>query len=268
VTAETADALSWVSRLLGVALLVNTLERCASLALLTRTGILSGPNVIDFLGMQPGAPLLTTLARVLSPGWVVVGLLSLRTIASGALLVVPVAAPGWRLTVLTAAALELALIARIPLGRDGSEQMNAVSLAGLAGACLDLDGWGPQLGLGFIGAQLLLAYWVAGIAKLGGAPWRTGDAVGRILVTNTFGYPPLGRFLLRHPPLNRVAGWSVIVAELAFPVLIFLEGWPGVAALAGGIAFHAAGAVFMGLNGFLLSFVAAYPAVWWLARSW
>jgi hypothetical protein len=266
VTPETADALSWVSRLLGLALLVNTLERWSSVALLTRTGMLSGPNVIDFLSFQPGGFLLPAVARALSPRWVVVSLLSLRTTVSGALLGLPAAAPGWRAAVLTAAALELTLLVRIPLGRDGSEQMNAVILGGLAAACLDLDGWGPHVGLGFVAAQTLLAYWVAGVAKLAGAPWRTGEAVGQILVTNTYGCPPIGRFLLRHPPLNRVAGWSVIVAELAFPVLIVAGGWYGVAALVGGLAFHTAGAVLMGLNGFLFSFLAAYPAVWWLAR--
>jgi hypothetical protein len=120
-----------------------------------------------------------------------------------------------------------------------------------------------RIALGFIAAQLCLAYGASGVAKLFGRPWRSGTAVQGILHT-TFGHAGMARSGVdRWPSAGKALTWFVIAFEIVFPVGILLGGWIALVALATAAIFQASIAVSMGLNRFALWFLAAFPATAW-----
>ncbi|HTD58196.1 MAG TPA: hypothetical protein VK672_04820 [Solirubrobacteraceae bacterium] len=159
------------------------------------------------------------------------------------------------------------LYMRNQLGLDGSDQMMLVVCTGVAIALLVPDHGAQVLAIDYMAAQLLLSYAVAGVAKAISPSWRSGRAITGILSTIGYGSPPVGAFLKRHSPLALAACWSVIVFECSAPLLILL-GTPGaLAIIAVGLGFHVSIALLMGLNNFLWSFGATYPALLFLAHS-
>jgi hypothetical protein len=191
--------------------------------------------------------------------------------ASVLLIAAGVRTPAWLIPAgLATAAILLArmlLYMRNQLGLDGSDQMTLVVCTGMAVALLVPDHGAQVLALDYVAAQLLLSYAVAGIAKAISPAWRSGEAIAGILSTIGYGSPSVGAFLKRNPPIARAACWAVIVFECSAVVLI-LFGTPGaVAIIVIGLGFHISIAVLMGLNNFLWSFGAAYPALLFLAHS-
>lgn len=172
----------------------------------------------------------------------------------------------WLLAGLTLVLLWLLLLhnARSIFGLDGAHHMNTVILlaAGLL-LCTSPGSLVAKIGVGFIGAQAVLAYVVSGVAKLMDSSWRNGEAIAGIMSTTTYGHAWLGRWLRRHPKVSLLGCWVVIVTECAFVVVPFADGPLLMVMLAGGLLFHLGTAVFMGLNGFLFAFVATYPAIVW-----
>jgi uncharacterized membrane protein (DUF485 family) len=90
-----------------------------------------------------------------------------------------------------------------------------------------------------------------------------------VLSTLSYGHSGAARAFRWSRGLSRIGCWSIIVFEMSFS-LVLLAGHRGLlGVLALGAAFHLACAVLMGLNCFLWSFVATYPAViftWALVR--
>ena len=154
----------------------------------------------------------------------------------------------------------------IPYGRDGSDELGRVLTITAAIAFVFAgETYVARVALGFIAAQLCLAYVASALAKLFGRPWRSGTAVPGILHT-AFGHPGIARSALdRWPSAGKGLTWLVVSFELAIPVGLVLGGWPAVVALAGAAAFHVGIAVFMGLNRFVPWFFAAFPAAAWAA---
>lgn len=136
----------------------------------------------------------------------------------------------------------------------GSDAMTLVVLLGLA---LARTPWlRPQIGLGYIAAQLVLSYFLAGVYKLRGADWRDGSALPALLRL-----PQYRAQLVLPAWLARWSGYAVIAWECAFP-LAFLDRRLALGAMALGIGFHAFNAAVLGLNRFLWAWLAAYPALW------
>src|SRR5215472_4586316 len=104
------------------------------------------------------------------------------------------------LLVATAIALHMAL----PLGHDGADQMVTVVLASCAISRLLSTDTGKGLCLGFIAAQVCLAYVASGVAKLTSAQWRSGECLPHLLSTRQYGAVWAGRFLKLHFKLCRV----------------------------------------------------------------
>jgi hypothetical protein len=159
------------------------------------------------------------------------------------------------------------LHARIQLGNDGSDQMVLVVVMSLLIGWLAIGTPIAAVAVGYAALQLLLAYLVAGIAKLSSDTWRRGEAVPAILNTIGLGWPALARTLRRHHALSLGLCWSVIAFECLLPTAI-LVGPPGIYVfLAFGLAFHLGIAITMGLNTFLWAFTSAYPALILLAET-
>jgi hypothetical protein len=145
-------------------------------------------------------------------------------------------------------------------GFDGSDQMRL--LVWIALGCFSVTNsvsvqWAC---IGFVAGQAILAYCAAGGAKLVSSIWRSGRAVGLILRTETYGNMTVSRVVDRYR-LSRPLSWSTILFECAGPALI-LSGPPGALAFIGiGLCFHLTIAYAMGLNTFVWSFAATYPAI-------
>lgn len=169
--------------------------------------------------------------------------------------------PQWLALLVSAVGLGL-LAWRQRYGEDGADQMNlivAVTLVLTVGPFQSVPAL--QLGLLFVAAQLVLSYTSAGIAKLISPVWRSGQAVGLVVNTASYGSRQSGAALKRLPWVGRVLTWSVIVFEMSFLLALFLP-WPWVAIpMALGVFFHMSIAVVMGLNNFVPAFLSAYPAL-------
>jgi hypothetical protein len=151
--------------------------------------------------------------------------------------------------------------ARSAYGCDGSDHMDEVIVVGLAAAFLFAPDRLAWLGIVFICAQSLLSYAASGIAKLVSPMWRRGTAVPAILGTTSYGTDRARFVLASVPGLGRVLSVGTIVLECAVPLVLLLPTPMMTAILLAAAAMHIAIAVVMGLNKFLLSWLATYPAI-------
>ena len=152
---------------------------------------------------------------------------------------------------------------RSPFGLDGSDQMAAFIFATLF---LEQVWPGPAVESTFlwvIALQSCLAYFTAGFAKLVSPTWRDGSAVFGIASTRMYGVPSAARWIKEHGWFCVGIAWSVILTECLFPLALVAPFPLVVALLAGGGAFHVMSGFTMGLNTFVWSFFATYPAILW-----
>jgi hypothetical protein len=154
----------------------------------------------------------------------------------------------------------------LPYGGEGSDAMARILAVTVAIAFLLAQSTTvTRIALGFIAAQLCLAYGASGVAKLFGEPWRSGTAVQGILHT-AFGHAGLARSTLdRWPGVGKALTWIVIGLEMAFPFAILLGSWFALVALVGAAMLQVSIAIAMGLNRFVPWFFAAFPATMWTA---
>lgn len=195
-----------------------------------------------------------------------------QLVGASALFVVPWLA-GWQQAALgtlgagTVLAARMLLHARIQLGNDGSDQMTLVVVMSVFVGWLTIGTPVADVAVWYAALQLLLSYFVAGVAKLCSDTWRRGTAVPAILNTVGLGWPALARALHGHTALSLALCWSVVAFECLVPASVLL-GQPALyVALGVGLAFHVGIAVTMGLNTFFWAFASAYPAVLVLAQT-
>lgn len=156
----------------------------------------------------------------------------------------------------------LLVLFRAGPGLDGSFQLRVLMLVVLFTCSISpWDSLPFRLGLYFLSAQLVLSYLLAGIAKLRGRSWRNGTGLIGILGTRYHGLAWAHRFLAKRPALSKLLSWGVISFEILFPLVLTGQSGLVVALLAFTTLFHLATSLMMGLNGFFLSFTAAYPAL-------
>jgi hypothetical protein len=251
--------------LLAIAVVVDSLELLADRAQLRAGGLFGLPVLVTGHTVLLRGPLAPPLRRLFAYPAVLV--LPLAQLAAAAVLGVAAVArtPGLEtaagLAALTILGARMLLYLRTQLGLDGSDQMILVASSAVAAALLVPDPQAQRIALYYLAAQLLLSYAVAGIAKAISPTWRSGRAVPQITMTIGYGDPRVGAFLERHAGLGRLLCWATIAFECSAAVLI-LAGVPGaLVIIVAGVLFHASIAVLMGLNVFLWSFAAAYPAL-------
>lgn len=153
-------------------------------------------------------------------------------------------------------------------GEDGSHQMlTIVSVAFAVALVLGFAKGLPEAGLYFVGAQACLAYGTAGVAKVISPVWRNGEAIKGVLSTRTYGIVGPAALLQKHSSLAFAACWLTITFEVAFLVAPVMPQLLLLSLFAIAAGFHAVSAYVMGLNGFLWSFGATYPAIFFLNQS-
>lgn len=126
----------------------------------------------------------------------------------------------------------------------------------------------PTIALWLLSVQLVLSYWLAGVAKVRSVGWRRGDALQIFL--RQAAYRPRGPvgWLIARPQLTRTVGWAIVAFELAFPLILVVPetatGW-----LIVGAGFHLANVYALGLTRFWWIWLTTYPALYccagWLA---
>ena len=156
----------------------------------------------------------------------------------------------------------LFLAYQIRYGKDGSNQISVIILAGLIFTFL-LPTSSPlqAVGLYFIAAQGLFSYFAAGISKLSNPQWREGSALRSILNTATYGQSQAAAFIRRRPWVGGFVGWSVIVVEIIFPVALVAPPGLLAAMLFAGAMLHLGTVLLIGLDTFFWAFTATFPAI-------
>lgn len=129
-----------------------------------------------------------------------------------------------------------------------------------AGALPQVDAWVRGVALAFMAAQVVLAYFVAGLHKLRSRAWSDGQRLRQIAADGPYLWPSFALPLARGN-LARLSSWWIIGWELAMPAALVLPSPYFEAMLVGGVVFHGLVAVVMGLHGFWWSFMAAYPGL-------
>ncbi|HMG57658.1 MAG TPA: hypothetical protein VK601_29360 [Kofleriaceae bacterium] len=256
-----AAALEWTSRLGAVAAAVAALELLWVRRALADDGVFAWP----------------VLRRELAPApWIVRALadraLSYRgTLAVLGLQLAAALALPWSTSPLPAwlvLACSLAISIRFRgTYNGGSDAMLLVVMLALGIARSAPDTGGAAAGLAYVAAQLVLSYFIAGIAKLREATWRTGRALPLLVRTPHYRVPAWAAATLSRPAIARWAARSILAFECGFP-LAFTHPAACTALLAAGAAFHLGNAIVFGLDRFLWTWLAAYPAlIYWVDRA-
>jgi hypothetical protein len=217
--------------------------------------------LVQGLFARPLGALFTYPTVLLLPG--------VQIVAAMALFIAPALGMRDRFLVIAVAA-SLAVLARMlfymrqQVGLDGSDQMLTIVLLSCAGGAALGNTIAGLAAASYAGLQLLLSYWVAGVAKVISPEWRSGRAIVGITGTSDYGQPRIHRVLVDHPVVARWTCWWVIAFECLGPFLILAGRGGAVALLILGLGFHAGVAIVMRLNNFLWAFAAAYPSVFLL----
>jgi hypothetical protein len=266
-TAE--QALSLSARLAALTILVSSLEYLANPGVLRDDGLMNWSvgrlRILTFSAGWSGA-VFDALLRYPN----VLVLLVLRVILSAAIVAGP--AP-WTLAppiLLGLYALTFLANSRSHYGHDGADQLAGFVMLGIGASSLVPTPLSRTACLLFFTFQACLAYATAGWCKLPLRGWRDGSYLAAILTTRIYGMPPLGRFLSAYPTLAKLASRGLLTWECAFPLVLVLPAPIAFGILALGVAFHVMNAFVMGLNCFVWSFLAIYPAVVWTIqhRGW
>lgn len=162
---------------------------------------------------------------------------------------------------LTTVIAHLVLYKRLVFGLDGADQMALIVWSGIV-----IAGVSPTAGLVLIAGQSILSYVTAGAAKLFGPDWRSGAAPRKIVETVGHGSAVPAK-LLRDPQVSFLVSWCTIVFELFMPALVLLGTRGAAIFVATAALFHVSIAWAMGLNNFVWSFLAALPAVYFIAHQ-
>jgi hypothetical protein len=161
----------------------------------------------------------------------------------------------------------LAFTLRSPEGNDGSDQMSSIALVALALTKVAHTNFGRSAALAFIAAQASLAYGTSGFLKITERGWRNGMFVMDILRTSTFGHRGLLQFLEHKRSLATPLGCGIALGDCALSCAVLLPPRECILLLSFGVMFHVGIAMILGLNTFLWSFVATYPAILWSSMS-
>ncbi|PTS89473.1 MULTISPECIES: HTTM domain-containing protein [unclassified Caulobacter] len=145
----------------------------------------------------------------------------------------------------------------------GSDRMGLLALWCLTLSQLMPIPVGKELFLAYLGAQLMLSYFISGWVKILNPDWRSGRALAEVFRFSAYPVSEALRGWANRPRVLLVMSWAVMGFELAFP-LTLLSPISLLAGLAVAATFHLANACLFGLNRFFWSWFAVYPAIIWL----
>jgi hypothetical protein len=266
-TAE--QALSLCARFAALSILVSSLEYLANIRVLRDDGLMSwavGRLRVPTFALGWRGAFFDALLRYPN----VLALLVVRVVLSAAVVAGPVSWTLSPLTLLSLYAVTFLVNVRSRYGHDGADQLAGFVMLGIGFGSLVPTPLSRTACLLFFAFQACLAYGTAGWCKFPMGGWRDGTYLAAVLNARIYGMPPLGRFLTAHPALARLASRGVLAWECSFPLVLIVPAPIAFGIIGLGVAFHVVNACVMGLNCFVWSFVATYPALVWtiLQRGW
>lgn len=145
----------------------------------------------------------------------------------------------------------------------GSDRMGLLALWSVTLAHLMPSRPLQELAFGYLGAQLTLSYFISGAVKIVNPDWRSGRALTDVFQFSTYPVSEGLRDWAGRPRVLWAMSWAVMLFELAFPLTLL---WKPVliAGLVVAGTFHLANACLFGLNRFFWTWLAVYPAIFWL----
>lgn len=150
----------------------------------------------------------------------------------------------------------------------GSDRMSLLIIC-----CLCLIHFMPtllwqELIFGYLAAQLMMSYFIAGWVKIINPEWRSGRALRDVFFFSAYPASESLRGWARRPRILWVMSWAVMLFELLFPFTL-LTHTTLVIGLTIAAIFHFSNACFFGFNRFFWIWLAAYPSILWLQeRMW
>jgi len=158
-------------------------------------------------------------------------------------------------------AINLIMQVRNSQSNDGSDQMAVVCFIALALANAINTDSSKSFALFFIAAQASLAYGTSGFLKMQKKGWYTGEYATEVLKTSSYGDKNVLEIALKRRSIAKVLGIMVVYGDcllslaFAFPpnICIFI--------LFFGVFLHIGIGRIMGLNTFMWSYIATYPAI-------
>lgn len=247
------EALEWMERLLGLALVLQSLE----LILIRRA--LTGNGIWRWEDLEPELRhgLLLDYPNFIYLIWA-------RLVVAVALMLAPTLGQAVFL-LLSSILINIRFRGAF---NGGSDSMTLVVLVAVCAgrAAGDEHPVALKAALAFATAQLCLSYLVAGVVKLREPDWRAGSVLSKLLSLEQYGVPPsLRSFLEKKKNIAHLACWTVIGLECAFPLALLhpvvCAGFLGLA-----LGFHLFNAYALGLNRFLWAWISAYPALYFWSQ--
>lgn len=272
---DTALALTWVVRIVAISLIAQTAELWWLRKVAADDGIWSWPivrrdfAVFDVIGISGFRPLRAFFDATLSYTGLRV-LLVLRMVCALTCLFVTHGLPLWLLLVST---LLIALRWRGSFN-GGSDFMTLAVLGALAiASSFGFSASASRGALWYIAIIACNSYFLAGLAKLRTANWRSGRALIGFMGHTVYDAPPLPEararvaptFWERHRRVTRWLSWLVIGLELSFP-LALIDARACLVLIGCALMFHVGNAFLLGLNRFVLAWAASYPALVWCSQ--
>ncbi|WP_062995216.1 hypothetical protein [Nocardia mikamii] len=255
----TSDALYLSAAIGSVAVMIGSLERLAAPRLLADSALAGWPVSATSVPLLTRKSFQSSVGRLLAYPRVL-GLIA-ACLACAVLLVVH---PSSALNAVAAgviAATYILLSMRSRFGGDGADQMTIILFVALALAFAVGQQRAEVIVLWFITAQVCLAYFTAGVAKLVSPLWRSGAALPEILATHAYGHRRAAEILARHRTAAAAMCWSVILLECGFPLVLLGMAPVTYLLVITGALLHIGTAILMRLNTFVWAFLATYPAV-------
>ena len=259
---DTTYSIRWIEALASFGVTLSSLEWLTNARHLHDDGVLGWPIAqLRHRALSNGC--IGRLLDYLFRYPVILFLIAMRLV-SAAILLAGVSA-GYPRAVVTAivAVTSICIALRSPFGLDGSDQMATFIFTNLTLARLLPVPLVSSMFLWVVALQSCLAYFTAGVAKLVSEQWRSGSAISGISATQIYGSSFAASLVADRQRICLLLAWSVILTECVFPLCLFTPLRLALLLLAGGAFFHVMSAVVMGLNTFIWSFVATYPAILW-----
>lgn len=146
----------------------------------------------------------------------------------------------------------------------GSDHMSVILLGTLSLALAFPEGRLAQGAVMYLGLQSLLSYFIGGWIKIKKPNWRQGKALPVFIRLSSYQENQTVRRSINKTWLSLIASWVVMLFEMSAPaVLLFPDYLPWF--LTGALMFHLLNFYILGLNRFVFTWIATYPAIIWTA---
>ena len=153
-------------------------------------------------------------------------------------------------------------------GFDGSEQMlQVIFLLLLFNSLSSSYSFKLVIYYAFV-IHIFISYFFSGYNKLKGKAWRKGEALQKILYTDSFGNKKINSILSKYPFLSKSLTYITVIYQIGFPFVMMIPLYElRIIYLCFGIFFHIGIGITMGLNTFIFSFLAIYPILAYFIKN-